>query len=134
MFKRDNIAMLNYQIFFAIYTLFLLPRINTAIIEEYICESISWYDYELCPVDQMITVNNKLYQKFSIIENRINRLEVLALQRTDLVEDYKEKLKGDRTIVDILSGSVIRLLKSRKLFPESKKLKELLRLTGAPKA
>ena len=125
--------MLNFHIFFAIYTLFLLPPINTAIIEEFICESTSWYDYELCPVDHMITVNNKLHQKFSIIENRINRLEVLALQRTDLIEDYKEKLKGDRTIVDILSSSVIRLLKSRKLFPESKKLKELLRLTGTQK-
>lgn len=125
--------MLNSHIFFAIYALFLLPHINTAIIEEYICELPSWYDYELCPVDHMVAVSNKLHQKLSIIENRINRLEVLALQRTDLIEDYKEKLKGDRTIVDILSGSVIRLFKSRKLFPKSEKLKELLTLTVTEK-
>jgi len=101
---------------------------NAAIIEEYLCELPSWYDFEYCAMDHVVSVENKLHQKLSIIENRIFRLEVLAVHRTDLIEDYKEKLKGDRTIVDILSGSIIRLLKSRKLFPESKKLKQLLSL------
>ena len=118
----------NLKVFWTFYILFVLISINAATINEFVCELPSWYDFELCAIDQMIKVNNTIHQKLSVIESRINRLEVLAVQRTDLIEDYKEKLKGDRTIVDVLSGSLIRLFKSRKLFPESKKLKELLSL------
>jgi hypothetical protein len=62
---------------------------NAAIIEEYLCELPSWYDFEYCAMDHVVSFENKLHQKLSIIENRIFRLEVLAVHRTDLIEDYK---------------------------------------------
>lgn len=53
----------------------------------------------------------------SLLSARITRLEYLAVQRQDLVDDYNENLIGDRTILHMIMSHAVKAIKSRHILP-----------------
>jgi len=68
-----------------------------------------------------VTSNMRRYQGDSLttIASRLNRLEQLAEQRQDLVEEYETQIQGDRTIFDLIGKHVMKAIQSRHIFPVS---------------
>jgi hypothetical protein len=71
--------------------------------------------------EEKVTSKVRRYEGGSLttIASRLNRLEQLAEQRQDLVEEYETQIQGDRTIFDLIGKHVMKAIQSRHIFPVS---------------